>query len=798
MAEHQEYFIEGLENGVRLESRVLEERVQEAVRAGYRRIHIQAYGQHGLGGRLWVAGQEEVFVRITGHAGQRLGSMGFPNTTIELMGPASDDVGWLNTGAKIIIHGNATNGVGNAMAQGKIFVAGSIGARGMTMTKHNPRFDPPELWVLGSVGDYFGEFMAGGIAVICGHDPQIPDNILGYRPLVGMVGGKVFFRGAVKGFSEADAKEVQIDEEAWEWLKRGMAEFLSAIGREELMDQLLRKDEWRLLEARMPGEKLERGRMTLSAFRKEVWERELGPGGMLGDLLEPEDTPIPLITTGELRRFVPVWENEKYAPPCQDACPTGIPVRERWTLVRQGKLQEAIDLALKYTPFPASVCGYLCPNICMTACTRQEAMMPSVDITMLGRASINAKTPEFPETSGKRVAVIGGGPAGISVAWQLRHAGHEAVIYDMAKELGGKLVTVIPESRIPKEVLEKELKRAAEVLPHVKLNRKLSVQDLEELKEKYDIIVLATGAQIPRLLPVPGKERLIPANQFLRDAKGGNIHPGEKVVIIGAGNVGCDVAVEAHRLGARSITLIDIQKPAAFGKERAHAEAIGAVFRWPCFTQEITEKGVVLTTGEVLEADMVVIAIGDVPEIDFLPKSVKTEGGFVVVNDYYQTTDPKIFAIGDLVSPGLLTDAIGAGRKAAAAIADILDGKITASALARLSPLEEEPLLFESRLSEFVDLPPVIERARVSLEYLDPRVCSFSGVDECGISCSSCGACRDCGLCVEICPQAAITRKAIGHERWEYVVDPERCIGCGFCAGACPCGIWALVPNEAL
>ena len=170
----------------------------------------------------------------------------------------------------------------------------------------------------------------------------------------------------------------------------------------------------------------------------------------------------------------------------------------------------------------------------------------------------------------------------------------------------------------------------------------------------------------------------------------------------------------------------------------------------------------------------------------------------MVVNDYYQTTDPKIFAIGDLVSPGLLTDAIGAGRKAAAAIADILDGKITASALARLSPLEEEPVLFESRLSEFVDLPPVIERARVSLEYLDPRVCSFSGVDECGISCSSCGACRDCGICVEICPQAAITRKAIGHERWEYVVDPERCIGCGFCAGACPCGIWALVPNEAL
>jgi len=85
----------------------------------------------------------------------------FPNTYIEIMGPVSDDVGWLNAGAQIIIHGNASNGVANGMAQGKVYVGGSIGARGMTMTKHNPRFDPPELWVLGSVGDYFGEFMAG-------------------------------------------------------------------------------------------------------------------------------------------------------------------------------------------------------------------------------------------------------------------------------------------------------------------------------------------------------------------------------------------------------------------------------------------------------------------------------------------------------------------------------------------------------------------------------------------------------------------------------------------------------------
>ena len=162
---------------------------------------IEAFGQHGIGGRLWRAGRRRVSIRVTGHPGQRVGSMGFPNTVIEVLGPVSDDVGWLNAGAEIIVHGNAGNGAANAMAQGRVCVAGNIGARGMTMTKHNPRFEPPELWVLGSVGDYFGEFMAGGIAVVCGHEAQTPENVLGYRPLVGMVGGKVFFRGPARAAS---------------------------------------------------------------------------------------------------------------------------------------------------------------------------------------------------------------------------------------------------------------------------------------------------------------------------------------------------------------------------------------------------------------------------------------------------------------------------------------------------------------------------------------------------------------------------------------------------------------------
>ncbi len=101
--------------------------------------------------------------------GQRVGSLGFPNTLIEVFGPCSDDVGWLNAGARDHRPRKCHERRRKRMAQGKIYVAGNIGARGMTMTKHNPRFAPPEVWVLGSAGDYFAEFMAGGIAVVCGY-----------------------------------------------------------------------------------------------------------------------------------------------------------------------------------------------------------------------------------------------------------------------------------------------------------------------------------------------------------------------------------------------------------------------------------------------------------------------------------------------------------------------------------------------------------------------------------------------------------------------------------------------------
>lgn len=762
--------IQGHDDGVRVESRILEERIQAAVRNGARKMETEAMGQHGIGGRLWVSKEEPVSITITGSAGQRIGSKGFPGTSIEVMGPISDDVGWLNAGAEIVVHGNASNGACNAMAQGKVMVAGNIGARGMTMTKTNPRFDPPELWVLGSVGDYFAEFMAGGTAVICGHEPQNAENILGYRPCVGMVGGRIFVRGPIDGFSQADALMEPIDDASWEWLSAGLATYLKKIKRSRLLKRLTKREDWQLIRAKTPFEKKGKTRRSMSDFRSNVWDAELGQGGLIGDLTSLDRSPIPLIAHGDLRRSVPVWENRKYMAPCQSNCPTGMPVQKRWQLVRDGLMDEAVDLALAYTPFPATVCGYLCPNLCMEGCTRstQQGMAP-VDITKLGREGHKSAAPELPPLSGKRVAVIGGGPAGISVAWQIRMKGHEAVVFDMAETLGGKITSSIPNSRVPKEVVQAEVDRAAKVLPHVHLQQELKAPEFEELKDEYDYVVLAMGAQKPRVIPVPGHERIYPALTFLKDAKKNQAKIGKRVVIIGAGNVGCDVATVAAAEGATDITLIDIQKPASFGKERKEAEAVGARFKWPCFTKEVTEEGVLLQSGELLEADTVIMSIGDAPDIDFLPDNIALDRGHVVVNDDFQTTDSQVFAIGDIVRPGLLTHAIGHGRRTAEVIDDLFNNRRPKS-----------------------DTSDMIDYTRMTLEYFDPRVIEFSDANHCGSECSSCGSCRDCYICDSLCPQSAISRKELPEGGFERVVDPEKCIACGFCANSCPCGIWDM------
>ncbi|MBI5212995.1 MAG: 4Fe-4S binding protein, partial [Nitrospirae bacterium] len=163
--------------------------------------------------------------------------------------------------------------------------------------------------------------------------------------------------------------------------------------------------------------------------------------------------------------------------------------------------------------------------------------------------------------------------------------------------------------------------------------------------------------------------------------------------------------------------------------------------------------------------------IGDVPQIDFLPQGIHSERGWIKVNDNYQTSDVKVFAIGDVTGLGLITHAIGHGRLAAENIHYLV-----------------------SHAPRFPEIKQVIPYERIKTEYYDVCKGDFSPEADAN-KCMSCAACRDCRMCETTCYWGAISRVEHKDGSYEYVVDENLCIGCGFCAGICPCGVWEMVEN---
>jgi len=772
--------INGNINGKRVPSRVLEEQIQTAVRDGAQDIHVVADGQHGIGGRIWTD-NKKVLITVEGPVGQRLGSMGMFGTEITVKGGTSDDAGWLNCGAKITVLGDVTNGAHNAGAQGILYVQGGGGARCETMTKFNPRFEPLQSWYFRDVGDSFAEFKAGGIAVVCGVNPRNPENILGYRPCVGMVGGTIYFRGPVKGYRERDVKCLELTPEDWQWLTENMKPYLEAIDRMEYYDELTRSTaDWKKIIAYTPDEKGERRKtysVDTSKFRTEVWEPEVGNGGIFAEYINHDRTILPYIATGDNRRNKPLWSNEKYSPPCAYNCPTHIPTHKRAHLIREGKMQDALRLVLQYSPLPATVCGQICPNLCMQSCTRGAIDKP-FDTQEMGRLSLNLKAPKRAKSTGYKIAVIGGGPAGLSVSWQLSLKGHTVDLYEAEDKLGGKVELCIPRERLPQRILKKELARFKEIGVNINLGQKINKKGFEKIYKDHDVVVVACGAHHPLTLNFPGSEHVVPAIEFLKGINFGKLPTlkNKKVVVIGAGNVGMDVAVQSFNCGAKSVTAVDIQKPYAFGKELDAAMAKGTEIVYPKFVERYDKKAKKLyfKDNTHMDADLAVVAVGEKPIIDFLPPGIHTEKGWLAVNDIGQTSDVKVFAIGDATKPGLVTHAIGQGRT----VAEVINAQLMHY---DYMPEVKQPVPRDKVRTAYYE--------RCGIDKLSPKKEAER--------CLSCGACRDCHMCEEVCYWGAISRvERKGEDSpYEYVVDDEKCIGCGFCAGTCPCGIWEMVEN---
>lgn len=746
--------------------------IEAAVRNGETEFNIHASGQHDIGGPLWNAEGKKLVFHVN-NAGQRVGSMCLPNTEIFVEDSTSADVGWLNAGGMITVRGDAGDTAGHCSAGGKIFIGGRAGTRSGSLMKHDPLYEEPELWILKNTGSFSFEFMGGGRAVVCGYDSEQFASVLGERACVGMVGGVVYVRGPVSSYP-ADICYLDLDESDIEFLAGGMDEFLGKIERPELKAELTNWSEWKKLRPLTFEEKQAQpsGKVSMHDFRVQEWVK----GGIFCDVAMDDFSVHNTISTGTYRLRVPSWDNAKFNAPCEFNCPTGIPTQKRFNLIRQGKLQEAIDLELEYTPFPGSVCGSVCPNPCMDGCTRGKVDEP-IQIGNLGWLSAYQKVSAPAVETGKKIAVIGGGMAGLSAAWQLRRKGHSVTVYDDAPSIGGKLEQVIPRGRLMHDVLVSELKRIEDIGVQFVTSCKVDKAKFAELQSANDAVIVATGGHKSRFFNWEGKERLTMGLDFLKKVNAGE-HPsvGKRVVVIGCGNSGMDTCRAAFDMGAESVVAVDVQKPAAFADEIEYVEGRGGKLVWPFFTEKITAEGVYANDGRFIPADEVIVSIGEEPVLDYLPNDecIQKFRGSWLIAQQDKSILPGVFAAGDVIKPGRLTDAIGDGIKAAYYADQYVTG------------------------AEFVPFPTKtqIPAERLSKAYFDKcHHCALGEPKDDHTRCISCGTCRDCKMCLESCPEKAISRIQNEDGSWTYVSDPNKCIGCGICAGVCPCGVWSISDN---
>ncbi len=744
-------------------------RLSAAVQEGETEFEIAASGQHDIGGPLWHPHGETLRFHVT-NAGQRLGSMCLPNTEIVADGSVAADVGWLNAGGIITVKGDAGDTAGHCASGGKIFIGGRAGTRTGSLMKHDPLYENPELWVLKNVGSFSFEFMGGGYGIVCGVDAEERSSVLGERPCVGMVGGVVYVRGLLPELPQ-NIGAFSLDEADAEFIRGGLPQFLAKIGREELFDRLTAWNEWKKLRPLAADEQKSAVKFSMKDFRLREWVK----GGIFSDVANDDFAVNNTVTTGLYRLRVPSWDNARFAAPCEYNCPVGIPTQKRFALLRAGKTDDALKLVLNYTPFPGSVCGTLCPNPCMEKCSRGRVDSP-VQIGALGLSSAHLASPAKKAATGKKIAVVGGGVAGLSAAWQLALAGHEVTVYDEAEHIGGKMEQVIPRGRLAHELLEEELKRIENLGVKFETSCHVDKDKFAALRGNNDAVIVATGGHKPRYFPWEGTEYLTMGIDYLKKLnRGEKPATGKNVVVIGCGNSGMDTCRGVYEMGAQSVVAVDVQKPAAFAHEIAHIEKLGGKLVWPFVTKKITPEGVYADDGRFIKADQVIVSIGEAPILDYLPENadIKKFREWLVPNRD-KSILPGVFAAGDTIKPGRLTDAIGDGKRAA---------------------------YFAHRFVMGEDFAPYPQKEAVPAENL-----SLGYFEKChgeclgdALSdkdrCVSCGTCRDCKMCLESCPEKAISRHEKADGSWEYVSNPDKCIGCGICAGVCPCGVWKIADN---
>ena len=396
--------------------------------------------------------------------------------------------------------------------------------------------------------------------------------------------------------------------------------------------------------------------------------------------------------------------------PCVSQCPAGVDIPGYVALVAEGNYADAVRLIRKDNPLP-SVCGLICEHPCEVRC-RRTLMDDPINIRGLKRFAVEhageVPVPEPAEDTGKRVAVIGGGPGGISAAYYLRLMGHDVTIYEQRKQLGGMLRYGIPSYRLPREALDKEIEQLLSTGIHVKTGVTVGESpNILELRSQYDAVYIAIGAHTDRKIGIEGEdaEGVVSAVEMLRGIGDDQLpdFTGKDIIVIGGGNVAMDVARSAVRLGAKRLRIAyrrrredmtampeEVEGAIAEGCELVELHAplriekdaegkVAALWVKPQIIGPVVNgrpKPMDSAEPEVrLACDMVLVAIGQgIDSRNFEKYGIPVKRGVIDALNWSGVKDISgVFAGGDCVTgPATVIRAIAAGKVAAANIDEFL------------------------------------------------------------------------------------------------------------------------------
>ncbi len=527
----------------------------------------------------------------------------------------------------------------------------------------------------------------------------------------------------------------------------------------------------------------------------------------------PDITHLPDLTDTSgrvtpVRTRMPIYVD--LLPPCNNACPAGENIQEWLRLIKENETEAAWRQLVRDNPFPA-IHGRVCYHPCETACNRKDldaaVSIHSVERYLGDKAIENGWALPKPRTkSGFKVLVIGAGPSGLSAAYHLARVGHEVEIRDAGEKAGGMMRYGIPEYRLPRDVVDAEIKRVTDLGVKITLNH--TVDDLlaEQREGGFDAVFIAIGAHLSKRVEIPSMDagKMVDAVDFLRQVGSGEKpRIGRRVAVYGGGNTAMDAARVARRMGAEEAVIIyrrtEKQMP-AHAEELADAQSEGVEVHWLRTINEVSaeikveimeldENGRARGTGEfeTLPADTVIMAVGQEADTGFLrniPGLQFTDDVLSVDPTTLMTDVPGIFAGGDAVpSARTVTIGVGHGKRAARQINTWLNRQAVNERIKH--PVVE---FDDLNLWYFGEHPRSIQPELSARE----RVIDFDEVVQ-GLSddqavfearrCLSCGNCFECDGCFGACPEDAIIKLGKGHR---YRFDYEKCTGCATCFDQCP------------